>query len=67
MEMAVTYEDVVAILEARIRKKRKEIRELKAELKAVQIEKNKDTYQRLMEYVTEHNIPPDSVFRIREK
>lgn len=43
MEMTVTYEEAITILQARIEKKRKEIRDLKKELKKVQIEKIKKT------------------------
>ena len=37
MDMVVTYEEAITILEARIEKKRKEIKDLKKELKKVQI------------------------------
>ena len=67
MDIELTYEDVVAILEARIKKKRKEIRDLKAELEAVKIEKRKADYQRIMDYRIEHNIPDDAVIDIHEK
>ena len=67
MEMTVTYEEAITILEARIEKKRKEIRDLKKELKKIQTEKNKDNYQRLVKYMDEHNIAPDSPFCISEK
>jgi|GEM_PF-2901244 len=67
MEMTVTYEEAITILEARIEKKRKEIRDLKKELKKVQIEKNKEDYQRLVKYMDEHDIQPDSPFYISEK
>ena len=67
MEMTVTYEEAITILEARIEKKRKEIRDLKKELKKIQIEKNKDNYQRLVKYMDEHNIAPDSPFYVSEK
>lgn len=65
--MTVTYEEAITILEARIEKKRKEIRDLKKELKKVQIEKNKEDYQRLVKYMDEHDIQPDSPFYISEK
>lgn len=67
MEMTVTYEEAITILQARIEKKRKEIRDLKKELKKVQIEKNKEDYQRLVKYMDEHDIQPDSPFYISEK
>lgn len=67
MKIILTYEDIVAVFEARIRKKRKEIRELKAELEAVKIEKRKADYQRIMDYRIEHNIPDDAVIDIHEK
>lgn len=67
MDIELTYEDVVSILEARIKKKRKEIRDLKAELEAVKIEKRKADYQRIMDYRIEHNIPDDAVIDIHEK
>lgn len=67
MEMTVTYEEAITILEPRIEKKRKEIRDLKKELKKVQIEKNKEDYQRLVKYMDEHDIQPDSLFYISEK
>lgn len=67
MEMTVTYEEAITILEARIEKKRKEFRDLKKELKKVQIEKNKEDYQRLVKYMDEHDIQPDSPFYISEK
>lgn len=43
MDMVVTYEEAITILEARIEKKRKEIKDLKKELKKVQIEKIRRT------------------------
>ena len=67
MDMVVTYEEVITILEARIEKKRKEIKDLKKELKKVQIEKNKEDYQRLIKYMDEHNIASDFPFYISEK
>lgn len=65
--MTVTYEEAITIFEARIEKKRKEIRDLKKELKKIQIEKNKDNYQRLVKCMDEHNIAPDSPFYVSEK
>lgn len=67
MDIKLTYEDVVARLEVRIKKKRKEIRNLKAKLKAVKIEKGRADYQRIMDYRIEHNIPDDAIIDIHEK
>lgn len=67
MDMVVTYEEAITILEARIEKKRKEIKDLKKELKKVQIEKNKEDYQRLIKYMDEHNIASDFPCYISEK
>ena len=61
MARKANYEEKIATIEAKIEKKKEEIKSLKDELAALQRKKKKNDYQELLDYMKNNNLSAGEV------